>query len=93
MRPDWENVIPGMFDALAAEPEVDPQRIVLVGRSFGGLTRPAAAAGEHRLAALIVDPGQFDMGPALSPRSGRWLTTCTIPPPTSSSKRCSISRR
>jgi dienelactone hydrolase len=70
MRPDWENVIPGMFDALAAEPEVDPQRIVLVGRSFGGLLAPRGAAGEHRLAALIVDPGQFDMGPALLTKLG-----------------------
>lgn len=35
MRPDWENVVPTMFDSLAAEPEVDPDRIVLVGRSFG----------------------------------------------------------
>jgi len=37
MRPDWENVVPEMFDILAAEPEVDAQRIVLVGRSFGGV--------------------------------------------------------
>lgn len=65
MRPDWENVIPGMFDALAAQPDVDPHQIILVGRSFGGVIAPRGAAGEHRLAALIVDPGQFDMGPAL----------------------------
>ena len=43
------------------EPEVDPERITLVGRSFGGVIAPRGAAGEHRLAALIVDPGQFDM--------------------------------
>jgi dienelactone hydrolase len=70
MRPDWENVVPEMFDALAAEPEVDPQRIVLVGRSFGGVIAPRGAAGEQRLAALIVDPGQFDMGPALLAQLG-----------------------
>jgi hypothetical protein len=34
MRPDWENIMPGMVDALAADPEADAQRIVLVGRSF-----------------------------------------------------------
>ena len=70
MRPDWENVVPGMFDALAAEPVVDAQRIVLVGRSFGGVVAPRGAAGEDRLAATIVDPGQFDMGPALLDRLG-----------------------
>lgn len=70
MRPDWENVVPAMFDSLAAEPEVDAERIVLVGRSFGGVLAPRGAAGEHRLAALIVDPGQFDMGAAMMARLG-----------------------
>ena len=65
MRPDWENVMPGMFDALAAEPEVDPA-VGRPGRPFlRRAVAPRGAAGEHRLAALIVDPGQFDMGPAL----------------------------
>jgi pimeloyl-ACP methyl ester carboxylesterase len=35
--------------------------MVLVGRSFGGYLAPRAATFEHRLAALIADPGQFDM--------------------------------
>jgi dienelactone hydrolase len=70
MRPDWENVVPAMFDAIVAQPEVDAERIVLVGRSFGGLIAPRGAAGEHRLAALIVDPGQWDMGSAVIDRLG-----------------------
>jgi pimeloyl-ACP methyl ester carboxylesterase len=70
MRPDWENVVPGMFDALLAHPEVDPDRVVLVGRSFGGVLAPRGAAGERRLAAMIVDPGQFDMGAAVAARLG-----------------------
>ncbi len=70
MRPDWENVVPEMFDGLAAEPAVDAQRIVLVGRSFGGVIAPRGAAGEDRLAAMIVDPGQFDIGPALLDQLG-----------------------
>lgn len=44
-----------MFDILAAAPEVDEQRIVLVGRSFGGVIAPRGAAGEDRLADLIED--------------------------------------
>jgi Alpha/beta hydrolase family len=70
MRPDWEAVIPGMVDALAKHPQVDPQRIVLVGRSFGGVIAPRGASGEHRLAAMIVDPGQLEMGSAIRNRLG-----------------------
>src|ERR1700712_1289053 len=70
MRPDWENVVPNMLDALSAYPEVDPSRVVLVGRSFGGLIAPRGAAGEDRLAALIVDPGQYDMGTVVVGRLG-----------------------
>jgi dienelactone hydrolase len=70
MRPDWENVVPGMFDAITANPEVDPTRVTLVGRSFGGLIAPRGAGGEHRLAAMIVDPGQYDLGAAATARLG-----------------------
>jgi len=70
MRPDWEAVVPGMVDALIKHPHVDPSRVVLVGRSFGGLIVPRGASGEHRLAAMIVDPGQLEMGSAVIKRLG-----------------------
>lgn len=70
MRPDWENVVPGLVDALIEHPQVDPTRIVLVGRSFGGVIAPRGASGEPRLAALVVDPGQYDMGAAVVGRLG-----------------------
>jgi pimeloyl-ACP methyl ester carboxylesterase len=70
MRPDWEEIVPGMVDELMRNPEVDPERIVLVGRSFGGLLAPRGASGERRLAAMIVDPGQFDLGPVILGRLG-----------------------
>jgi Esterase FrsA-like len=69
-RPDWEHVVPGMFDLVAGQPEVDARRIVLLGRSFGGLLAPRGAAGEPRLAALIVDPGQYDMSAGIAARLG-----------------------
>ncbi len=70
-RPDWEHVMPGMFDLVAAQLEVDADRIVLVGRSFGGLLAPRGAAGTPRLAALVVDPGQYDMAPGVAARLGK----------------------
>jgi pimeloyl-ACP methyl ester carboxylesterase len=70
MRPDWEHVVPGMVDSLIARPEVDPGKIVLVGRSFGGFLAARGATGEPRLAAMIVDPGQYDLGAAATARLG-----------------------
>ena len=70
MRPDWESVVPGMVDVLLGCPEVDPKRIVLVGRSFGGVLAPRGASGEPRLAAMIVDPGQYDIAGSLKKRLG-----------------------
>ena len=56
-RSDWEHVIIPVVDFLRAHPAVDRKRIVLSGSSFGGYLVARAAAFEHRLAALIVDPG------------------------------------
>jgi pimeloyl-ACP methyl ester carboxylesterase len=69
-RPDWEHVVPGMIKLLEGLPEVDARRIVLVGRSFGGLLAARGAAGALQPAALIVDPGQYDMGAGLAARLG-----------------------
>src|SRR5205823_2018303 len=65
MRPDWENVVRPVVDHALSRPDVDPQRLALIGWSFGGYLAPRAASGEHRLAALIADPGQWDLGEAL----------------------------
>jgi dienelactone hydrolase len=59
-----------MVDLVLSRPEVDPSRVVLVGRSFGGLLAPRGASGEPRLAALIADPGQIDMAQGLPQRLG-----------------------
>jgi dienelactone hydrolase len=61
-RPDYEVVLKAVVDYAVSRPEVDAERIALIGRSFGGLLAPRAATGEHRFAALIADPGQYDLG-------------------------------
>jgi hypothetical protein len=68
MRPDWEQVLPPVVDVLLERPDVDPARLALMGRSFGGYLAPRAASGEHRFAALIADPGQHDIGHAFTTR-------------------------
>jgi dienelactone hydrolase len=56
-RHDWESVITPVMDYLRSRPDVDPARIALSGSSLGGELVIRAAAFEHRLAAVIADPG------------------------------------
>ena len=62
MRPDWENVIRPVVDYALARSETDPQRLALLGRSFGGYLAPRAASGEPRLGACIADAVLYDLG-------------------------------
>lgn len=45
---------------LHTDPEVDPEKLVLVGFSFGGYLAPRAAAFEHRIKFCIADGGIYD---------------------------------
>jgi pimeloyl-ACP methyl ester carboxylesterase len=65
IRPDWEAVVVPVIDQVLALPQVDPERVVLTGWSFGGFLAPRAAAFEHRIAALVADPGQWDQRQAV----------------------------
>ncbi len=56
-RPDWEAVITPIVNYLQARPDVDADRIALIGWSQGGALCARAGAFEHRLAALVLDPG------------------------------------
>ncbi|MFT3900796.1 MAG: alpha/beta fold hydrolase [Gordonia sp. (in: high G+C Gram-positive bacteria)] len=66
MRPDWEHVITQVVDWALRQDIVDAGRIVLSGWSLGGYLAPRGASGEHRLAAVVADPGQWDVGAAMT---------------------------
>ncbi|MFJ4183744.1 alpha/beta hydrolase family protein [Kitasatospora sp. NPDC089509] len=59
-RPDWEAVVTPVVDYALTRPEIDPDRIALLGYSLGGYLTARAAAHEHRLAALVLDDGLYD---------------------------------
>lgn len=61
MRHDWEHVITPVIDFLEKREDVDTSKIILYGPSWGGYLMARAAAFEHRVAALITNPGQFDI--------------------------------
>jgi hypothetical protein len=69
-RPDWEHVITPVVDYLRSRPDVDPARIALIGNSLGGELVIRAAAFEHRLAAVVADPGFLSV----------WLSWQTLEP-------------
>jgi hypothetical protein len=73
-RPDWENVITPVVNYLRSRSDVDQDRIVLSGSSLGGELVIRAAAFEHRLAAVVSDPGFLSL----------WLTWQTNFPPIAS---------
>jgi hypothetical protein len=62
LRPDFEHVLGPVIDWLVGRAEVRADRLGLVGRSFAGYLAPRAATVEGRIAALVCDPAQPDMG-------------------------------
>jgi alpha-beta hydrolase superfamily lysophospholipase len=58
-RPDWENVITPVVDYVISQPGVDPNRIALMGHSFGGALVTRAAAFEKRLSIVIANPAVY----------------------------------
>lgn len=56
-RHDWEKVVTPVVDYLMSRDDVAADKIALQGVSQAGYWAPRAAAFEHRLAALVADPG------------------------------------
>jgi pimeloyl-ACP methyl ester carboxylesterase len=64
-RHDWEAVVTPAVDFALALPEVDADRLVLIGTSLGGYLAARAAAFEHRLAACVLHDGVYDFNSVL----------------------------
>ncbi|GIH02588.1 hypothetical dipeptidyl aminopeptidase/ acylaminoacyl-peptidase related protein [Rhizocola hellebori] len=62
LRHDWEKVITAVIDAAVGIEGINPDRIAFYDWSLGGYLAPRAAAFEHRIAAMVADPGQIDVG-------------------------------
>jgi hypothetical protein len=56
-RHDWEAVLGPVLDMVLARPDVDPDRVALIGVSHGGYLGARAAAHDPRVHALVLDPG------------------------------------
>lgn len=56
-RHDWEKVVTPVVDHALTYPEVDPERIAIIGYSMGGYLVPRALAHEKRIRWGIADGG------------------------------------
>jgi hypothetical protein len=61
LRPDWEAVLTPVVDAMAARPDVDADRMAIIGAEHAGYAVVRALAFEHRFAAAVADPGVVDV--------------------------------
>ncbi|WP_433509202.1 alpha/beta hydrolase family protein [Nonomuraea sp. CA-143628] len=70
-RPDWEAVVTPAVDFALTVPEVDAERLVLVGTSLGGYLAARPAAFEHRVAACVLHDGVYDFHAVIAETAGR----------------------
>ena len=74
-RPAWQDVVTPIVDWLVTRPDVDPGRIALTGWSMCGCSVIQAACFEHRLAAVVADPGVLDVWRAWPPSVQKLLAS------------------
>lgn len=67
--PDWWTATTPVVDYVVNRPDVDPEKLVLMGISFGGSLTPRAFSREPRLSALVM----LDGLPSLQQKLGKDL--------------------
>jgi hypothetical protein len=60
-RHDWEAVLTPVVDAMAARPDVDPDRIALIGSARPAIGCRARSPSSIAFAAAVADPGVVDV--------------------------------
>ncbi|KAF4963474.1 hypothetical protein FSARC_8523 [Fusarium sarcochroum] len=63
--PEWWEAVTPVVDYVRSRQDTDPERVALVGVSFGGLLAPLAATREHRLAAVVAIDGMLSLQRAI----------------------------
>jgi 2,6-dihydroxypseudooxynicotine hydrolase len=61
MHPKFADSVSSIIDFLQGRPEIQADKIGLIGRSLGGYYGPRAAAQDHRIKALAVWGAFFDL--------------------------------
>ncbi|XEV01647.1 hypothetical protein FSHL1_006934 [Fusarium sambucinum] len=64
-KPEWWEAVTPVVDYARSRGDVDPERVALIGVSFGGLLAPLAATREHRLAAVLAIDGMLSLQRAI----------------------------
>ena len=60
LRPDFYKVVSLVADAICTLPQIAKNRLVLLGKSFGGFLAPSAAAHDSRFRACAGNGGYYD---------------------------------
>jgi len=64
LRHDWEVPVKAVVDYALTLPEVDADKLALIGYSLGGYLAPRAVAFEHRIKACVASSLLIDIGQA-----------------------------
>jgi pimeloyl-ACP methyl ester carboxylesterase len=64
-RPDYEVPVGAAIDHALTRSDVDPERLAIIGYSFGGYLAPRAAARDPRIRAVIANTLGVDIGNAM----------------------------
>jgi alpha-beta hydrolase superfamily lysophospholipase len=78
-RPDYEVPTAAIVDHLQQRPDIDPDRVGLLGISLGGYYAPRGAAFEHRIKACAAWGAIWDYGLRWQQRWQTRSTTTSVP--------------
>ncbi len=78
-RPDYEVPTAAIVDYLQQRPDIDPDRVGLLGISLGGYYAPRGAAFEHRIKACAAWGAIWDYGLRWQQRWQTRSTTTSVP--------------